>query len=202
MLAKTLAEQDIPDIVHVLCDSFTDYPFFQFVLGDEGASDYEQLKVLMHYYTMAGFLRDEPTLGVSIDSTLCAVALVRYRDGRADPPELGVIRDQAWKSFDQVAQERSHKYHLACDRFESGEPHVHLDMLGVLRTHQGRGLGRMLLDSVHQLSVEMHNSVGVSLTTETAENVKLYEYFGYRIVGHAQVSSELESWTLFRENDF
>jgi hypothetical protein len=37
----------------------------------------------------------------------------------------------------------------------------------------------------------------VSLTTEVPQNVRLYEHFGYEVVGHARVSPELETWGLF-----
>jgi hypothetical protein len=39
----------------------------------------------------------------------------------------------------------------------------------------------------------------VSLCTETRQNVSLYEHFGYRLVGSAQVTEELETWSMFRE---
>jgi hypothetical protein len=52
---------------------------------------------------------------------------------------------------------------------------------------------------VHRLAGDDPTSSGVSLTTERAENVPLYEHFGYRVVGHTRVSAELETWGLFRQ---
>jgi hypothetical protein len=38
----------------------------------------------------------------------------------------------------------------------------------------------------------------VSLSTETPENLPLYEYFGYRLLGHAEVGDGLDTWAFFR----
>jgi GNAT superfamily N-acetyltransferase len=56
-------------------------------------------------------------------------------------------------------------------------------MLGVRRAWHGRGVGRLLLNAVSDLASADARSSGVSLTTETPENVKLYEHCGYSVVG-------------------
>jgi GNAT superfamily N-acetyltransferase len=76
--------------------------------------------------------------------------------------------------------------------------HHHLNMIGVRRAHQGRGLARALLEAAHDLAKAHPGSGGVSLTTEYAGNLALYERFGYRVHAHARVGEGLESWTLFR----
>ena len=73
-------------------------------------------------------------------------------------------------------------------------------MIGILRDQAGRGLGRALLDAIHTMSESDPDSTGVSLTTETAANVPLYEHCGYHIVGHEQILDGLETWGLFRPN--
>ena len=71
-------------------------------------------------------------------------------------------------------------------------------MIGVRRAQQRLGLGRELLGAVHRLADDDPQSTGVSLTTERAENVPLYEHFGYKVIGHARVSAGFETWGLFR----
>jgi hypothetical protein len=71
-------------------------------------------------------------------------------------------------------------------------------MIGVRGSHTGRGLARKLLEAVHRLSDADGGSAGVSLTTETGRNVPLYEYFGYRQLGHAVIGDGLETWAFFR----
>ncbi len=57
-----------------------------------------------------------------------------------------------------------------------------------------------MLDAIHTMSERDPDSTGVSLTTETAANVPLYEHCGYHIVGHEQILDGLETWGLFRPN--
>jgi hypothetical protein len=52
--------------------------------------------------------------------------------------------------------------------------------------------------AVHDLAQADSQSAGVTLTTESPQNVALYRHFGYRVLGHARVSDELETWTFFR----
>ncbi len=62
----------------------------------------------------------------------------------------------------------------------------------------GQGLARPLLEAAAAQSDDDPGSSGVSLTTELPRNLTLYQYFGYEIVGHARISSDLETWGLFR----
>jgi hypothetical protein len=52
---------------------------------------------------------------------------------------------------------------------------------------------------VHRLSDADAASAGVSLTTESEQNLPLYEYFGYKRIGHAVIADGLKSWGLFRQ---
>ena len=87
---------------------------------------------------------------------------------------------------------------LAQNFFAGLEPHHHLNMIGVRRSHQGLGLSRQLLVAVHELGQANPASPGTSLTTERPVNVPLYEHFGYRVQGHTRVTSALETWGMFR----
>jgi predicted acetyltransferase len=71
-------------------------------------------------------------------------------------------------------------------------------MIGVRRSHAGRGLARQLLTAVHDLSRVDPRSSGVTLSTEAANNVPLYHHFGYQLLSHARVSDDLETWAFFR----
>jgi ribosomal protein S18 acetylase RimI-like enzyme len=85
--------------------------------------------------------------------------------------------------------------------FDPIDPHYHLNMIGVKKSHAGSGYGRMLLDAVHELSRGDLDSAGVSLNTEDERNVPLYEHFGYRVVGHAKAAEGMNTWVMFREDN-
>ena len=71
-------------------------------------------------------------------------------------------------------------------------------MIGVRRALAGTGLGRGLLEAVHQVAAEARESKGVSLSTEVPRNVELYRHFGYQLIGQATVAEGVETWGMFR----
>ena len=78
------------------------------------------------------------------------------------------------------------------------EPHIHLNMIGAVRSIQGEGFGRALLEAVHAYSADDPASSGVTLTTETPANASLYEHFGYTLVGEARIGDAFKSWGFYR----
>jgi ribosomal protein S18 acetylase RimI-like enzyme len=76
------------------------------------------------------------------------------------------------------------------------EPHVHLGPLAVEPRLQGQGIGsRILVEHCGRLDEE--GQIGY-LETDKAENVVLYERFGYRVVGEAQIIG-VPNWFMLRE---
>jgi ribosomal protein S18 acetylase RimI-like enzyme len=190
--ARTLAPDDVPEVVDVLCESFFDYPVMRHILGT--GDDYAaRLARLMTFFTRARVLRGEALLGVGVSddpSALGAAALVSYPGARQNPPELDGLRE--------VARSRYEAFGAACAPFEREAPHLHLNMIGTRRAALGRGLGRTLLEAVHGLSAADAASTGVSLTTEVEANVALYRHFGYEVVGTVEVVPGLTTWGFFR----
>jgi GNAT superfamily N-acetyltransferase len=129
---------------------------------------------------------------------LAATALVSYPGRGKAPLELMTLRDKVWDELGPESRSRYEAFGAASAPFEVEVPHIHLNMIGVSRAAQGSGLGRNLIDHVHLMSRENAASQGVTLTTEDPANVPLYEHFGYKVVGHARLSPEFETWGFFR----
>lgn len=108
------------------------------------------------------------------------------------------MRFTTWAELGAEPRARYEAHANATQRFAIAEPHHHLNMIGVRRSHHRLGIAQSLLDAVHALADADPTSAGVSLTTERAENVAFYEYFGYEVRGHARVAHDLETWTMFR----
>jgi GNAT superfamily N-acetyltransferase len=111
------------------------------------------------------------------------------------------MRDEAWRALGADAEAR---YQTLIAAWESGsfpEPCLHVNMLGTLRSHAGRGYGRRILDAVQEVSRRDPPTLGVSLSTEDPKNVPFYEHCGYRVVHHVRVTDALETWLLVRDND-
>lgn len=194
----TLQPGDLEAVVEVLGDAFRDYPVMRHVLGT--GHDYDaRLPILVKLFAAGRALRGEPMLGVrNADGHLLAVALVTPPDSAEAPAQLLALRERTWERLGSDARQRYDAFAEACNRLGIDTPHHHLNMIGVRRAHQGDGLARRLLEAVHGLARTDPGSAGVSLTTEHAPNLALYQRFGYRITGELPVAPDLHTWTLFR----
>lgn len=193
-----LQPRDLPEVVEVLGEAFRDYPVMRHVLGP--TRDYDAcLPVLVTLFASGRATRGEPMLGVrDAEGRLVATALVTPPGSAAAPAQLLALRDRTWDRLGGDAKLRYEAFADACNRLGIDAPHHHLNMIGVRRAHQGSGLARRLLEAVHELARNDPDSAGVSLTTEHAPNLALYQRFGYRITGELQVAADLRTWTLFR----
>lgn len=193
----TLGRETFPEVTAALCDAFADYPVMRFVLGDAG-NYRERLTRLIGFFVTARVVRDDPMLAVSAGTELGGVAIVTLPGDTPPSPALEAAREETWAMLGADARERYEACGRAWGPLGVAAPNLHLNMLGVRPRHQGRGLTRLLLERVHALSRERADSEGVTLTTEDARNVPLYEHFGYRLTGHARIAPELETWGFFR----
>ncbi|MGE5175924.1 MAG: GNAT family N-acetyltransferase [Hyphomicrobiales bacterium] len=190
----------VPEAIDVLCDAFHDYPVMRFILRDSGPDFERHHRALSGLFVTARALRGDPILVVEEEGRAVAAATITPPGDREMPPEFAERRDALWREIGPGAKERYERLGEVWKAFAIPEPQYHLNMIGVRRSHHGRGLARPLLDAVHEMSRVDPASIGVSLTTELPRNVTLYEHFGYRIVGHTRVDDALETWGFFRDD--
>jgi GNAT superfamily N-acetyltransferase len=196
-----LTPESTDDIVAVFSDAFFDYPVMRFVLGD-ASSDYERrLDLLNRLFVLGRALRGEPLIGIAHDGMLIAAATMSYPEKQADiPPAFAQARELIWSELGPEPRSRHEQCVAAWEPLAIHVPHLHLNMVGVRRSMHGTKLGRKLLDEVQEISRQTPGSQGVSLTTELPRNVELYQHMGYAVTGHVQVTPEMETWALFRNN--
>jgi GNAT superfamily N-acetyltransferase len=203
-----LGDEDLDSVVAVLSDAFEGYPVMRHVL--EGSRDYrEDLAVLLRFFATARVLRSEPILGAAFGGAPAGVALVSFPDAPS-PPALAPRRAGVWETLGSRARARYERFGEATSGFFGGLARVHLNLIGVRKIAQGRGVGRALLEAVaelardrfahHHLTRDHAAADGVTLTTEEPSNVDLYRRFGYEVVGHVEVAPGLETWGMFRRS--
>jgi len=193
---ERLPESATAEIVSVLAESFFDYPVMRFVLGPVPGYA-ARLERLLGFFVRARLLRDEPILGIRRAGELHAAALISF-PWVVSPAGMEELRRVTWDALGPEARARYQAHGAAAISVEA--PHIHLNMIGVRRAAQGRGLARALLDAIHALSASQPSSTGVTLSTELSSNVPLYRHFGYEVVGSAEVSQELTTWTMYRRD--
>jgi len=190
---------DLADLVAVMSDAFHDYPVMRYVLGPAEPYD-ERLRTLVELFVSNRVYRNDPMIGVRDETgALVGAATMTLPKPMDPPPALLGLRERLWAELGAAARTRYDEFVAVTQRVAIPEPHYHLNMIGVRRSHHGRGLARVLLDAVHERSRAEAGSSGVSLTTERPANVRLYEHFGYRVVGQGRVGGAFETWTLFRD---
>jgi GNAT superfamily N-acetyltransferase len=198
MTAIRLSFDDVGEIVTVFSDAFYDYPVMRYVLGP-AQPYYERLQRLVELFVSRRAYPNEPILGVRDETgTLVAAATMTLARLEDPPAAFLALRESVWGELGEDARARYDGFAAATQHFAIESPHYYLDMIGVRRSHQGRGLARVLLEAVHDFSSADERSSGVSLSTERAANVGFYEHFGYHVQGHARVGDGLETWALFR----
>lgn len=198
-MAVTVLSADRSDeVVTVLCDAFFDYPVMRYVLGSK--TEYpHRLRTLVGLFVASRANPKGLMLGLDDETgTMVAGAMVDLPGERPVSPPLEELRESVWAELGVDARSRYGEYGRVSRENAPHANHHHLGMIGVRTALHGAGLGRVLMAHVHALADADGESCGVSLTTELARNVTLYEHLGYQVSGHARVASELETWAMFR----
>jgi ribosomal protein S18 acetylase RimI-like enzyme len=89
---------------------------------------------------------------------------------------------------------------LSTDRAKNtgGRPHVYLLLLGVRTAYRGKGLGAALLRTL--IADCDKQGLPLYLDTETEENVRFYEHFGFRVIKRITLENlRLPMWEMMRE---
>ncbi len=202
MARETAVEQltaaDLDEVIDVMADAFRDYPVMHFVIGPEGDVPGRFRRVVELFVTRR-HRRGGPLLGVreAASGRLVGAAALTLPAEPPPPPDLAAWVDGVWAELGPDAFARYQQYASIWTALEPA-PHHHLNMIGVRRSHAGRGLARPLLEAVHAMAAADPGSSGVSLTTELPRNVSLYTHFGYRLVGQHTVAPGFETWGFFR----
>jgi ribosomal protein S18 acetylase RimI-like enzyme len=186
--------------VAVLVEAFAEDASLRFVIGEESPAYETHLRSLVSFFVSARALRGEPILGIRDGRDLVGAALVSY-PWLESPPSLATRREAVWNEVGPEARARYEAMNRATAPFSPGRPHIYLNMLGVLRSHRGVGLGRRLVDAAQDLSRGLEESEGVALVTEGEANIRYYRRLGFQEVGHAPLTPDLETWVFFRGDE-
>ena len=196
--AIPLPQERRDNVIDVFADAFDDYPLMRGVVGPEGDVS-ARVRRLIAFFVSRRVMRGGPMLGVVDGHRLVGAAALTLPNEPAPPPGITALDVGVWRDLGEPARLRYQAYADTTSAFFTRiGPHHHLNMIGIRCSHKGQGLARPLLDAVVGMSEADPNSTGVSLTTERARNVTLYEHFGYSVISHKAVSEDVQTWGLLR----
>ncbi len=198
MRVERLNRSDKEDVVRVLATAFHEYPVMRYVLKSKGEKYESDLKALIGFFCESRLTREFPLLGIRDNANLVAAAGINEPEHKPQSPELNKVFIDLTNKIGQDAIARYESYEKkSYPRLE--DPHYFLGIIGVLRTHQGKGYAKQIIEEVQQMSETHLSSKGVCLCTEDPPNVPLYEHLGYKVISEADVGY-IHTWAMFREN--
>lgn len=195
-----LEAEDQERVVKILTAAFYDYPVMRYVLEQERPDYDHKLTAMVGFFTEVRYLKGWPPFGVFHHGRMVATALVNPLTNPPGPPELRQAFKDLAAEIGSAAMDRLTAYEDTCEQMEPDAPHYYLGMIGVLPTHQGKGYARLLIEHLHNVVDKNPESAGICLNTEKANNVPLYRYLGYEVIGEAEVGP-LHTWCMFRPSN-
>jgi len=88
-------------------------------------------------------------------------------------------------------------YMRATTQLRPNESHYYLICIGVAPESIGIGIGKKMLNTLHEIVDSDSSSIGIALDTENPNNIALYEHFGYTLTGTVKLD-EITIYSLFR----
>lgn len=81
------------------------------------------------------------------------------------------------------------KYDAITVKHRPNESHYYLTMVAVAPKYQGKGIGKTLINSIHNIVRVDANASSIYLDTENSRNVSYYESLGYDLVCEEKISN-------------
>lgn len=187
------------EAVDVLAAAFEPDQLMRYLFHDAAPPYSDCLQELFRFACLVRLELGWPLIGVEIDSGLAGVLGVTMPGDDRWPDSLRQIYAGMGAAVGDAAVGRLQAYSELADHGRPAEPHHHIGMVGVHPAHQGKGLGKTLLDAVHTMSQAHPTSIGVALDTENPANRSFYESRGYHVLEENQLD-ELSVWCMFRPN--
>ena len=194
----SLENKHIPHAVETLYDAFQHDPVFNAIF--EGATIQQRkafnetpLRHCLHYGQVCATSKKYEGVAGWVSGKVADMTPWRMLVSGALWPALRMGQDYSqrlMKALQPIEEDR--KKHI------EGQSYIYLFFIGVAVKHQGQGYGRVLLDEVIRLAES--DSLPIYLETETAENVKLYEHFGFEVIEKVELPMvHLPMWQMIRK---
>ncbi|MGD8865070.1 MAG: GNAT family N-acetyltransferase [Anaerolineales bacterium] len=138
-----------------------------------------------------------PLIGVMENRKVCGVACISFPEHPGWPDRLEDLYVEYKQKIGLEPAKIFDRYTLLVDQNRPKKAHHFLAVLGVDPQYQGRGLGGLLLEDVHQRAAAHPTSTGVALDTENPRNLTFYEHHGYSLTSVSKLG-DIKLYHFFR----
>jgi ribosomal protein S18 acetylase RimI-like enzyme len=177
-----LAPAEIPAAIGVLARGMRDNPIHVAALGDDAD---RRERTLARLFEAMWRHMDQYALCARVDGQVVGVCGRLPPSGCFPTPMQGLRMAPGLAANGPGTLLRTMRWVAAWSKRDPDERHEHLGPVAVDRHLQGQGFGSAML-AVHAADLDRAELVGW-LETDKAENVRLYERFGYVVVEQAEV---------------
>lgn len=195
----SLDEELTVQSIDILASAFRHDPLIQSLFPNETEL---RSRVFFRYLLRKSVLRNEKLLGIYDEGKLQGVAII----------ETPLANNNVGKTLSFVIESLKLAFKIPFRKFiflnsymkatlsvRPKEPHHYLVIIGIKPTSQGKGLGRIFLEHIHQLVENDAKSIGIGLDTENPANVPFYEHLGYKLL-ETKSLDPIIIFCLFRSN--
>lgn len=180
---RDLQADDVDAVIGVLARGMRDNPMNVAILrGDPEARERRLARMFVSYFRL--FSAQTPLVAVDSGTIVGVTGVAPPYTCQASPSQQLRALPTAL-SFGPGTVVRMLRALGGWGKRDIAEPHVHLGPLAVDRHLQGKGIGTQILLE-HTRRLDEANAIGY-LETDKDINVRLYERFGYQVIGEADV---------------
>lgn len=80
------------------------------------------------------------------------------------------------------------RYDVVTKKQRPKENHCYLTMIAVSKEKQGLGIGKTVINNIHDMIIKDLDTHSICLDTENLKNVSYYEHLGYKLVHESKVN--------------
>lgn len=196
----TIYEKNQLEVLKILPLAFKNDPMFHYIFPHD-----QQLNYLQSFFSFLFYKSlklKELTIGVKEDHFFTSVANIELPNSTKGFRLLFIpgflyevirlFRKIPLGSFIYMNQ-----YMKFTTSVRPKKPHHYLSYIGVHPEQQGKGIGKMLMNYIHELSDSDSASIGIGLDTENPKNIKYYEAFGYCVIDYKKIG-DVTIYSMFR----
>lgn len=177
-----LDQSTVREARSILYQSYRHEPLYQYLLNEQKAGYKQRIRATIREAIKLHFDREELVLGL-IDTEsdkLLGLAFVTGVEGRIDISDQFLWRLKMFLTAGYQCTRRYIEYFEEVQQVLPEDPHRMLTLIGIHPEFQKRGLGRAIMENIHELIDKDEQSIGLFLDTGNSRYLDFYASLGYQ----------------------